>query len=107
MKSGKLNTVLLALIFVVLLLHLVAPIFRAQEAAAIGRDSVSPAEEFQNSQNLALTDAARQIADGLRQVAQANQQIANAITQEANSTARVAASIDKVSGEMRERQSGQ
>ncbi len=96
MKSGKLTNTLLALIFLALLAHLVAPLFAAGEAKAVGSDAAPPAAVAAVAGFPALDNVASQIANGLKQIAQSNQQIASAIREHARSNERIAQSLDGV-----------
>ncbi|UCD58129.1 MAG: hypothetical protein JSV16_03165 [Candidatus Hydrogenedentota bacterium] len=105
MKSGKLNSVLLALVFLALVANLLVPLHRTREAAAVGEDAIPPAVvAAEVAEDLALDKVAGQIADALRQIAESNQQIAVAITQHARSNERIAYSLDRVAVELRSQQ---
>jgi len=106
MKPMKLTNTLLALIFVVLLAHLVIPLLRTGEATAGNSDAVSPSAIANTQGFTALDQAASEIKSGLSMIAQSNQQIAAAIREHAQSSDRIAQSLDRVAIGMARGKSG-
>jgi len=98
MKSGKLTNTLLALIFLVLLAHLVVPLLRTNEASAQSRDALTPSQVAATAGVPSLDKLASEVGGGLDRIAQSNQQIANAILEHARSNQEVARSLKDVAG---------
>ena len=108
MKSGKLTNLLLFLIFLALTANLLVPLFRANDAIALGpsSDSVPPAVVAAAvAEELAPDRLAAIVASALNNIAESNHQIASAILEHSRSNENIAYALDKVASEMKSRRS--